>query len=181
MTQRVKAEKLFTKRLWFDITRAYAYKHIRRISKMKKLNIKARLQQFALANFALVVLAISGVVGVSPVASAALTVGEQCPEGAITFENGTKCAQPTGVASNLTGQGGIFATVANILLFLVGAIAVIMLIIGGLRYVTSNGQADAISGAKNTIMYAIIGIVVAFLAYAGVQFVTTQLTAGSSS
>ncbi len=147
---------------------------------MKKLNIKARLQQFALANFALVVLAISGAVGVSPIASAELTTGDSCQPGNVTLEGGTKCAQPTGVADNLTGQGGIFATVANILLFLVGAVAVIMLIIGGLRYVTSNGQSEAVSGAKNTIMYAIIGIVVAFLAYAGVQFVTTQLTAGSS-
>ncbi len=146
---------------------------------MKKLNIKARLQQFALANFALVMLAITGVVGVSPIVSAAVTDGSGCVEGNVTLAGGTKCAQPTGVADNLTGQGGIFATVANILLFLVGAVAVIMLIIGGLRYVTSNGQSGAVEGAKNTIMYAIIGIVVAFLAYAGVQFVTTQLTAGS--
>jgi hypothetical protein len=72
----------------------------------------------------------------------------------------------------------IFKTIANILLFLVGAIAVIMLIIGGLRYVTSNGDQNAVTGAKNTIMYAIIGIVVAFLAYAAVNFVTAQLSAG---
>lgn len=73
----------------------------------------------------------------------------------------------------------IFRTVANILLFLVGAIAVIMLIIGGFRYVVSNGDANAISGAKNTIMYAIIGIIVAFLAYAAVNFVTDQLIKGT--
>lgn len=72
--------------------------------------------------------------------------------------------------------GNIFATVANVILFLVGAVAVIMLIIGGFRYVTSNGDANAISGAKNTILYAIIGIVVAFLAYAAVNFVVTSLT-----
>lgn len=148
---------------------------------MKKLNLKARLQQVLLANFAIVMLAVAGLVGLSPTASAALTTGNACQTGQVTLENGTKCAQPTGVADNLTGQGGIFATVANILLFLVGAVAVIMLIIGGLRYVTSNGDQNAVTGAKNTIMYAIIGIVVAFLAYAGVQFVTTQLTAGSTS
>ncbi|MEK7620840.1 MAG: hypothetical protein AAB395_00610 [Patescibacteria group bacterium] len=148
---------------------------------MKKLNIKARLQQVLVANFAIVMLAVAGLVGISPTASAALTTGSSCTTGQVTLENGTKCAQPTGVADNLTGQGGIFATVANILLFLVGAVAVIMLIIGGLRYVTSNGDQNAVTGAKNTIMYAIIGIVVAFLAYAGVQFVTTQLTAGSAS
>lgn len=74
----------------------------------------------------------------------------------------------------------LFATIANILLFLVGAVAVIMLIVGGFRYVTSNGDQNSVTAAKNTILYAIIGIVVAFLAYAAVNFVTTQLTKGSA-
>jgi len=60
-----------------------------------------------------------------------------------------------------SGITGIFHTIVNILLFLVGAVAVIMLVIGGFRYVTSNGDQNAVSGAKNTIMYAIIGIIVA--------------------
>lgn len=148
---------------------------------MKKLTLKSKLQRIVTVHFAIVALVVAGAVGVSPVAFAALTTGTGCDTTtAVTLEGGTKCAQPTKVADNLTGQGGIFATVANILLFLVGAIAVIMLIIGGLRYVTSNGQDANVTGAKNTIMYAIIGIVVAFLAYAGVQFVTSQLTTGST-
>ena len=68
----------------------------------------------------------------------------------------------------------VFATVTNILLFLVGAVAVIMLVVGGFKYVTSNGDQNAIASAKNTILYAIIGIVVAFLAYAAVAFVAGQ-------
>ncbi len=75
----------------------------------------------------------------------------------------------------------VFRTVANVLLFLVGAVAVIMLIIGGFRYVASNGDAAATKGAKDTIMYAIIGIIVAFLAYAAVNFVVTQLTIGTTT
>ena len=74
----------------------------------------------------------------------------------------------------------LFTTIANVLLFLVGAVAVIMLIVGGFRYVTSNGDQNSVTAAKNTILYAIIGIVVAFLAYAAVNFVTTQLTKGSA-
>ena len=69
----------------------------------------------------------------------------------------------------------LFRIVVNILLFLVGSLAVIMLVIGGLRYVTSNGDQNAVASAKNTILYAIIGIVVAFLAYAAVYFVIDQL------
>lgn len=61
--------------------------------------------------------------------------------------------------------------VVNVLLFILGAIAVIMIIIGGLRYVLSNGDSGAITSAKNTILYAVIGLVVAILAYAIVNFV----------
>ena len=85
--------------------------------------------------------------------------------------SGAACAAPTGSADNLFVAGGIFQQISNTLIFLVGAIAVIMLIIGGLRYVTSNGEASSIKGAKDTITYAIIGIIVAILSFALVSFV----------
>ena len=50
-----------------------------------------------------------------------------------------------------------------------------MLIIGGLRYVISQGDANNVKQAKDTILYAIIGIVVAILAYAVVNFVAKAL------
>lgn len=67
-------------------------------------------------------------------------------------------------------QNGI-KTVVNVLLFVLGAIAVIMIIIGGIRYTTSNGDSSSIKGAKDTILYAVIGLIVAILAYAIVNFV----------
>ncbi len=73
------------------------------------------------------------------------------------------------------GNGGIFGTISNILIYLVGAISVLMLIYGGLRYVTSTGDSARVKGAKDTIVYAIIGIVVALLAYAIVGFVTANI------
>ncbi len=75
-----------------------------------------------------------------------------------------------GSDNKVTLEQGI-KNVVNVLLFLIGAIAVIMIIIGGLRYVTSNGDASATKGAKDTILYAVIGIIVAILAYAIVNFV----------
>ena len=81
------------------------------------------------------------------------------------------CAKGNGQSNDLVGNGGVFQTVTNILLFIIGAIAVIMLVIGGIRYTVSNGDANAVTAAKNTILYAIIGIVVAILAYAAVNFV----------
>lgn len=76
-------------------------------------------------------------------------------------------------ANNLTT---IIENVINILLFIVGVGAVIMLIIGGIRYVVSAGDQQAVANAKNTILYAIVGIVVAVLAWAAVDFVFSQLT-----
>ncbi len=86
--------------------------------------------------------------------------------------------QPGSVAEDLLGSDGVFQTVANILLIIIGAVAVIMLIVGGFRYVVSGGDSNAVESAKNTILYAIIGIVVAFLAYAAINFLTGQLTQG---
>ncbi len=63
--------------------------------------------------------------------------------------------------------------ITNVLLFIIGAIAVIMIIVGGIRYVTSNGDSSQTKAAKDTIMYAVIGVIVAILAYAIVNFVIT--------
>ena len=79
------------------------------------------------------------------------------------------------------GQGGIFRTITNVLLFLIGAISVIMLIVGGIRYVVSGGDSTAVQNAKNTILYAIVGVVVAILAYAVVNFVITSFAANGGA
>ena len=84
--------------------------------------------------------------------------------------------------SNATGQKSSndlndnLKTIVNIILFILGAIAVIVIVIGGLRYVLSGGDANAIKGAKDTILYAVVGLIVALLAYAIVNFVLTQFT-----
>ncbi len=62
-------------------------------------------------------------------------------------------------------------TVVNVLLFILGVIAVIMIIIGGIRYTTSNGDQANVKAAKDIILYAVVGLVVAILAYAIVNFV----------
>ena len=66
------------------------------------------------------------------------------------------------------------ARIVNVLLFLIGAIAVIVIIIGGLKYVTSDGDSSKIKSAKDTILYAVVGIIIALLAYALVNFVITS-------
>ena len=79
------------------------------------------------------------------------------------------------------GDGSIFQIVTNVLLFIIGAISVIMLIIGGIRYTISQGDSSAVTSAKNTILYAIIGLVVAILAYAAVNFVITNFAVNNTA
>ena len=59
-------------------------------------------------------------------------------------------------------------------LWFLAAISVIMIIIGGFRYATSQGDQTQMQSAKNTILYAVIGLIVAIAAYAIVSFVVTQ-------
>ena len=86
--------------------------------------------------------------------------------------SGSPC---TNSNASTTSIPTIIKNVVNILLFIVGAASVIMIVIGGLRYVTSGGDSGSVNGAKNTILYAVVGLVVAFMAYALVNFVLTQL------
>lgn len=62
-------------------------------------------------------------------------------------------------------------TVINILLYVLGIIAVIMIIIGGIRFTTSDGDPAGVKSARNTIIYAVVGLVVAIMAYAIVNLV----------
>lgn len=70
----------------------------------------------------------------------------------------------------------IITPIVNTMLYILGAISVIMIIVAGIRYTTSNGDTSAVTSAKNTLFYAIIGLVVAILAYAIVNFVVTAFT-----
>ncbi len=64
-----------------------------------------------------------------------------------------------------------FASVSNALIFVIGSVSVIMIIVGGLRFVTSAGDAKQAESARNTILYAVIGVIVAASAFAIVSFV----------
>ena len=94
---------------------------------------------------------------------------------ALTLQEGAEAARCDGCPSDLFGEKGAFRQITNTILYIVGVIAVIMLIIGGIRYVISGGDSKKVTDAKNTVLYAIIGLVVAVFAYAIVNFVITSL------
>lgn len=69
----------------------------------------------------------------------------------------------------------LITTIINVLLFVVGLLSVIMIIVSGISYVTSSGDAGKVAKAKNTLTYAIVGLIVALLAYAIVFWVSNLL------
>ncbi|MFZ1323853.1 MAG: pilin [Candidatus Saccharimonadales bacterium] len=85
---------------------------------------------------------------------------------------GSDCEEAEGESA----VSGLIRATVEILSFIVGVAAVIMVIIGGLKYITSNGDANSISSAKNTILYAIIGLVIAVLAQGIVRFVFKRVS-----
>jgi hypothetical protein len=61
---------------------------------------------------------------------------------------------------NMSTLVGFISTVGGWLLYAAGAIAVVFLIIGGIQYMISAGNAEKAAAAKKTIIYALIGVVV---------------------
>jgi len=88
---------------------------------------------------------------------------------------GALAATSSGMPLNLFGVSGVFTIITNSMLFIVGALSVLMLMIGGVRYIISGGNSTSITKAKNTILYAIIGLIVSLTAYAIINFFLSSL------
>ena len=101
-----------------------------------------------------------------------------CSGSELDLSGTTDCekADKKGVTPSMDTLSSKVATVINIISLVVAAIAVIMIMIGGFRYVTSGGKQESVAGAKNTIMYAIIGLVIVALAQVIVKFVLNRTT-----
>ena len=104
------------------------------------------------------------------------------PTFALENTNGTTTIPNTGInggtgmvsnKANLEDKDltSVAGNVINIILYVVGALAVIMVIIGGIQYTTSAGDQNKVTKAKNTILYGVVGLAIAVLAYAIVNFV----------
>ena len=92
-------------------------------------------------------------------------------ESDFTLTNGVSSARGEGVSETASDPQTLVKQFVNIFLFAVGALSVIMLIWGGIRYTTSAGDSNKVTAAKNTVLYAIVGLVIAILAYAIVNMV----------
>jgi hypothetical protein len=102
-----------------------------------------------------------GAVALPATSVSAITVFEQCKSNS----SSAVCKSQSDSASSM------IKIVINTLLVVLGMIAVVMIVIGGIRYTTSAGNASQIKEAKDTILYSIVGLVVAILSFTIVNFV----------
>ncbi len=69
----------------------------------------------------------------------------------------------------------ILQLIINVALGVIGFVAVVMIIMGGVQYTTSSGDTAKVTKAKNTILYGVVGLVIALLAFAIVNFILTNV------
>jgi hypothetical protein len=150
--------------------------------KLKEDNMLKKLK-----NVILVIASITALGAPAMVPALAFAAGDQVQSGLNCGSNldlstagsaGSTCDNQPATAG--TKLNDILTLVVNIFSLIVGVVAVIMIIVGGLRYITSGGESSNVSTAKNTIIYAVVGLVVVALAQFIVHFVLAKVsTAGS--
>lgn len=116
------------------------------------------------------VLMVGGLIFIHDGSVAAVDVFEACNDLSASERNANPVCSSTG-----DDVGDLIANIISLLLLLIGIVSVIMIIIGGFRYITAQGDSGQLSTAKNTIMYAVVGLVVALAAYAIVAFVISSI------
>ncbi|MFI5271285.1 MAG: hypothetical protein ACHQT9_04545 [Candidatus Saccharimonadales bacterium] len=112
------------------------------------------------------------------------TLGTQTVFPAVTFACGDGSNSPkqnvlSGVdqaGTNCSGSGvfHVISDVVNILSIVIGAAAVLMIVISGFKFVTSSGDSAKVASARSTLIYALVGVAVTALAQLLVHFVLGQ-------
>ncbi len=69
----------------------------------------------------------------------------------------------------------LIVNIINLLLSIVATVAVLFMVIGGIKYITSAGNPEGIESAKNTILYSVIGTLLSIMAFAIVTFISNRL------
>ena len=109
----------------------------------------------------------------APAVSAAtnkVTTTGNTPAGSLIGSDNT--TEATGTSNDLMDM---LTIIINVALGVIGFVAVVMIIIGGVQYTTSSGDTAKVTKAKNTILYGVVGLVIALLAFAIVNFILTNV------
>ena len=95
----------------------------------------------------------------------------KCPDGSDAGANGLEGCNKLDNTANKNDLMKQANAIINVVIGVIGFVAVTFIIFGGIQYTTSAGDPGKVKKAKDTILYGIIGLVVSMLAYAIVNFV----------
>ncbi|MBQ2659753.1 hypothetical protein IJF85_02140 [Candidatus Saccharibacteria bacterium] len=126
-----------------------------------------------------VAIAVAGMFAVSAPAMAV-----KCPEGSHREEadNIAQCNLPEDSETPTTkGLWETVQAIINWVLAVLGLVTVVMIIIGGFTYLTSQGDPGKTKKGRDTILYGVIGLIIALLAFAIVNFVLANVFGGNST
>jgi cytochrome bd-type quinol oxidase subunit 2 len=117
--------------------------------------------------------------GLGPIQSA---IALDCSSQNLTAQESIQCGTNGASGNNQNADtatkrvNSTIDIVVNVLSAIVGVIAVIMIVFGGFRYITSAGNAEKAKTARNVILYAVIGLVIVALAQVIVKFTLNEAT-----
>lgn len=75
----------------------------------------------------------------------------------------------------VSGKNGVIIKATKIVALVSGIAAVIMIVISGFQFITSGGDPQKVTTARQTILYAVIGLIIAAVAQALVVFILSKL------
>ena len=90
-----------------------------------------------------------------------------------------KIEKPDPIKGNSDDLSGSIVNILNVIIGVLATVCVVVIVIGGVQYMTSSGDAGKVKKAKDTILYAVIGLVVCALAATIVNFVIAKVLANA--
>jgi len=113
-----------------------------------------------------------GLVAPLPAAAATNVFKDVCSKS--SAQSSAACQKPT-TTNPLTGSNGLIINITHIIAVVAGAVAVIVIIISGFKFVLSNGDAAQATAARNSILYALVGLVVIIMASSIISLVMSKV------
>lgn len=112
-------------------------------------------------------------------AQAAMAVS--CPSGTARAGEDVSSLAECSISESSDTLMPTVAQIINVALGVLGFVAAVMIIMGGVSYTTSAGDAAKVAKAKNTIIYGVVGLVIALLAFAIVNFIIGNVFKGGTT
>ena len=109
-----------------------------------------------------------------PATASAYTIRDGVDCSAAGARDSTVC-QTTSSADPLTGKTGIIHSATLLIAVIAGAAAIIVMVVAGIKYITSGGEPDEVGKAKKTIIFAAVGLVVIVAGQAIINFVISKV------